>query len=248
MCSSRVIKFIRVRLCGQWVHTGSLVSLCCALDSSGVVTFTLVRPGGRWFRPGSLGSLALALRVVEFIRGRWVHWRTLGVDWFKRGCWVHLHAPWESSGSSGVNGLTRACLACHWVQPGSLGLLVHAVVVVRFIRGRWVHSRRCGVRWVHPGSLGSFTRPACLLVHSGSLGSLARSWWSLGSSGVFGFAFTRPPGGWGNLGCRWIHSGSLCSLAGCWWSLGSPGSLDSLTLALGLDGLILHFDGFIRCR
>ena len=66
----------------------------------------MVRPGGRRVHPGSLGSLGRALGVVGFIRGNWVNWG----------------APWGSSDSSGVTGLTGVRPGCRW-----------------FIRALWVH-------------------------------------------------------------------------------------------------------------
>ena len=94
--SSGVVGFTRVCAGGRWIHSGSLCSLGFAL---GVVGFTLVRPRSRWIfarcvfgficgrwtrgrlvlsrfswvQVQSLDSLGIALVVVGFIRGHWVH-------------------------------------------------------------------------------------------------------------------------------------------------------------------------------
>ena len=129
---------------GHWVHWGApLVSS----GSFGVTGFTGVLPGGRRVHPASLGSLVCALGFAGFIKGHWVNW---GV-------------PWGTSGSSGVIvvagdprvhpgslGSLGCPLGCRRVLPRSLGTLVCALVVVGFIRGRWVHLMHPGV---HLGSL-----------------------------------------------------------------------------------------------
>ena len=53
-----------------WVH---LVSPWVSLGSSGLTGFTRIRPGVLSVYSGSLGSLWIAMGVVGFIRGRWVH-------------------------------------------------------------------------------------------------------------------------------------------------------------------------------
>ena len=127
--------FIRSR----WVHSGSRWG---SFSSSGVVVFTRVRPGGRWVRSRchwvhapSLGSLGFALRVVGFIRDRW----------------VHSDSPFGSLGSSEFVGFTRVCPMCRCVHPTSLGSLSLALGVVGFIWCRWVHS---GSPWRTLGSSG----------------------------------------------------------------------------------------------
>ena len=139
-----------------------------SLGSSGVVEFTRVRPGGRWVHLQSLGpwhspwkslgSLGVALRVVGFMRGRW----------------VHSGSPWGSFGSSWVVEFTRIRFEYRWLHPEPLGSLLFALVLVGFIRCRWVHSDSYQV-----GSLGSsafvgFTsvRLGGRLVRRRSLGSL----------------------------------------------------------------------------
>ena len=80
-----------------------------------------------------------------------------------------------------------------WVDPGSFGFLgsalggVGLMQVVRFFRGRWVHS---GAPW---GSLSSsgvvgFTpvRPGCLWVHLSPFGSLGSTLGALGSYASLG--------------------------------------------------------------
>ena len=124
------------------------------------------------------------------------------------------------------------------VRWGSLGSLGWALVVIGFVRGRWVHCAApfgvvCFVlgNWVRWGeSLGSFgdarffgVRPGCRGVRSGSMGSLGCAllvafffqgrWvhWvaHLGSSGSFGVA--------GFIGVRpggrRVRSGTLDSLS-----------------------------------
>ena len=65
LCSSRVVRFIRVCPRGRWVHPGRLGSLVGFIRGG-----TRVRPGGRLFHPGWLGSPGSALGVVGFILGR----------------------------------------------------------------------------------------------------------------------------------------------------------------------------------
>ena len=71
---SRVVRFTRILMVGfirdRWVHSGSPLG---SLGSSWFVGFTQVRYCGHWGHPGSLDFLALALGVVGFILGRWVH-------------------------------------------------------------------------------------------------------------------------------------------------------------------------------
>ena len=119
-----------------------------------------------------LGLLGYTQGVVGFARGRSTHW---GV-------------PWGSSGSFGVPGFIRKrpggrrvrlrSLRFIGVRPGggrvrlgSLRSLGCALVVVGFVRGRWIH-------WVSPwcmsGSLGVpwfiGVRPGGRRVRSGTLG------------------------------------------------------------------------------
>ena len=70
--SCGVVEFFRTCPGGCSVHSGSLGSFA--------------RHGGHWVNPGSLGALARALRVVGFIRRRWVQSRV----------------PWVSMGSAPV--------------------------------------------------------------------------------------------------------------------------------------------------
>ena len=91
--------------------------------------FTGVRPGGPRVHPVSLGSLGCALGVGGLIGGRW----------------VHLGAPWCSSGSSGVAGFTGVGPGCCRIYPGC------AQGVVGFTWCRWVHW---GALWVFLGRSG----------------------------------------------------------------------------------------------
>ena len=148
---------------------------------SGVVEFTRVGPGGRWVHPVSLVALVF--------------------NGFTRRCWFHWHLSWESLGSQGFAVRVVGFMWCHWVHSGSplelLGLsgdvgltlvrpagssvhlrsmcvyiLGFALLVVRYIQGRWVHSHSPWVSlgssrvvrftlvrlvggWIHPGSFGS---------------------------------------------------------------------------------------------
>ena len=177
MGSSGVIGFSRVHAGGRRGYPGSLGSLGFtlgwlgspgslgsprfaleSLGTSGVVGFTCVHP---WVRPGcscvhpaSLGLLGFALRLVRFIRVRWVHlslpWVCLGLSrvvrftrvlvvGFIRGRWVHLGLPWGSLGSSWVVGFTQVRYCGRWGHPGSLDSLRLTLGVVWFILGRWVH-------------------------------------------------------------------------------------------------------------
>ena len=100
--------------------------------------------GGRWVqwreRCGSLGSNARALGAVGFIRGSYVN---LCARWGWLGSFVSLvHAL-------GVDEFIRdhwICSRAHW---GSLGLSLEDVGFAR---------ASAGVRWVHPGTLGSLGR------------------------------------------------------------------------------------------
>ena len=133
------------------------------LDSSGDVGFAPVRAGGRWVHSGPLCLLGFALEVVGSIRDRW----------------VHSGSPWVSLGLSGVIAFIRVRAGGRWVHAGSLGSLGFALgvvwfalVVVRFMSGRWIHLGSPwwslgsswvigftrispGGRWVHPRSLDS---------------------------------------------------------------------------------------------
>ena len=84
-------------------------------------------PWGHSVHPESLGSLGLALRVVGFIRGRWIYsgsrWGSLDssvVDGFTRVCAgvvgfirVHFVSRWGSLGKSGVVLFTRVRFGSH---------------------------------------------------------------------------------------------------------------------------------------
>ena len=146
---------------------------------------------------------------------------------------VSLGSALVSLGTFGVVGFTRVCHGGRSVHPWSLGSLGSALMVVLFIRVRWVHS---GSPW---GSLGSSGFPRvhlgrrCVgfirgrLVHTGSC------WGSLGSSGVVAFIRVCAWGRWVNprslgshgfalrivafIRARWVHSRSPCV------SLGSSG-------------------------
>ena len=145
----------------------SLGSHWSSFGSSGIFGFTRAcgfspfRLWNRWVQPGSMSSLRFCLGVVGFIQGCWVHSGSLsgslgssGFAWFTRvrpgGGWVHtvfcVHSgsAWGSLGSSWLFGFTRARTGGRRVHPCSLGSLGYALVVVGFIRGRWVHS---GSQW-----------------------------------------------------------------------------------------------------
>ena len=104
--SSWVVEFTRERPVGRWFHAGRWVHPLwhsgtpwrsfgvggfTRVRSSVVVGFTRVRPGERWVYPGSLGSLRCALGIVVFIPGLVHSMRVVG---FIRGRWVHSGAPW----------------------------------------------------------------------------------------------------------------------------------------------------------
>ena len=218
------------------------MSLC----SSGFVGFTSVRTGVRWANLGLLGSLALALGVVGFIQG----------------CWVHSRAPRGLLDSCGVVGFTRVRPWGRLVQLWLLGSLARALGVVGFSS---VYSRaplwslsfsgvvgfthaRPGSRFFHSGM------PLLLLSSSGGRWVQSRALWGLlVSSGEGGFTRACP------VGC-WAHSGSLGSLAcilgviqgGCvrscvpLWSLGSYGVFGFRWM--GSLGCVLEVVGFIAGR
>ena len=133
-----------------------------SLASSRAVRFTLVRLGGgrvyvvgftrvltRWGRcvpPRSLGSLRFALRVVWFIRGRW----------------VHSGSPCRPLDSSCVVGFTLFRPRNRCVHPVLLGSLGYILEDAWFLRCSCVHSISA---W---GSMGSsrvvkftWARPGC---------------------------------------------------------------------------------------
>ena len=144
-------------------------------------------------------------------------------------------------------GFTRLCTGCccvhpRWfcslglapggrsVHPGSLGSLGGALVVVGFIRSRWVHPGSHWVSFSPSGVIGFIlVRPGRRCVHLGSLVSL---WFALG---VVGFIRSR----WIDSGSPWVSSGSLVIVLGVvgfirggWVHSGVPfGSLDSLVCA-----------------
>ena len=127
-----------------------------------------MRPGVRRVHLVSLGSQVCALGVVVLIQGGWVHCcaRVVGFIrvcrvaprgssgssafvafiWvrpcgrrFIRGRWVHCGAPWSSSDSSEVAAFIGVHPGVGRFHPGSLGSLGCTVVVVGFVRARWVH-------------------------------------------------------------------------------------------------------------
>ena len=81
---------------GRLVHPVWLGSLSRVLGFVGVVGCTRARPVGLCVRPGSLGSRAHALEWL----GSFV--LALGIVVFMMGRWVHSRMPWGSLGSSGV--------------------------------------------------------------------------------------------------------------------------------------------------
>ena len=115
----------------RWVHS---VSRWGSLRSSGVVGFTRVRtaarsvhPGSLWFTSVRLGCLFGSSRVVRFTLVR--------VVGFIRGRWVHSGSPWGSLGSSWVVGFTRVRYLGRWVHPGLLDSLGITLGVFGFILG-----------------------------------------------------------------------------------------------------------------
>ena len=67
-----------------------------------------MRPGDLSVHQGTLGSLGCTPRILEFIRGHWVHWG----------------APWGSLGSSRVAGFLRVRPAGRQGSLGVEGLIV----------------------------------------------------------------------------------------------------------------------------
>ena len=213
--------------------------------------------------------------ALAVIRGPWFH-----TGAFIRGRWVHSGAPWGVLGLSWVVGVTQVrsgyrCVhtgfsslhADRWIHPRSLGSLRCTMVVVGFIRGRWVHS---GAPWWSLGSSGvvGFTlvrswvlwaRASCLCVHSGWLGSLGCALdrcihpgplgsfvYSLGVVGfILGGTRERPvvrwvyPRSFGTLGCALRVVGLIL----CRWVQSG-----ATWRSLGLLGCTLGVVGFIQGR
>ena len=126
-----------------------------------------------------------------------------------------------------------------WVLSGSSYSLVRALGVVRFIGGRWVHSRG---GWVNPVSLGSITRTLGVVGFIRGLWDYSRRLRELsGSSGVVGFTCVRH-------GIIWFIKdscvgsctpwGSLCSSRFVWFTFHAVGGLIRVSLSLsGVVGL-----------
>ena len=91
--------------------------------------------GGRCVHTASFGSLHRVLEVF--------------------GSSGDVSSLWSSSGVVEFN---RVRSGGRWVHQGSLGSLVCAMVVIGFMRDRWVRSRAPRGRWIHAGSLGSLWR------------------------------------------------------------------------------------------
>ena len=175
-------------------------------------------------------------------------------DGFIQFRWFHLCVPLWWMGSSWVVTFTRVRPGGRWVLPGSLDSLARAVRVFRFIRGRWLN---CRAPWWSIGPDGDVgcTCARGHLVYPSSLVSFARA---LGvSSGAVGFTRVAVEFD-GFIRVRWVRSHALrvfWFIRGRWvrsrvhggrWD--HPGSLDSLSLALRVDGVILDVDGFILGR
>ena len=164
----RVRGFIHVRSGGRRVHfswSGSLSrspGVVAWSGSFGTVGFVRLRHGCRRVHIGSFGPFWRVLRMVGFIRARWVHSRsylgstgslalvhfisrTLVVVSFIRVRWIHSCAFLRSSGSFRFT-------------PGS----------------RWIHSCSFDVSRQWSCSLGSFefilSHFGCRRVHSGLYG------------------------------------------------------------------------------
>ena len=74
-----------------------------------------MRPRGGRVHAGSLSSLWYALRIVGFIRGRWVHWGAPGGGRVHQGSWVHWCATCgrrDDQGSLGSFGCTLGDFGC----------------------------------------------------------------------------------------------------------------------------------------
>ena len=149
VCAQGVFGFIRVRPGGRCVHSGSFGSFVCALVVVGFIRARLVHSGAPWVLLGSFefdlaapwgvirvrlvlsgascwsfGEFGCAMRVVVFVRVRWVH-----------SC-----VPWWSLVGSfmcalGVVGCIRLSIrvrpGCLWVHSGSFGAIQCAEGVIR---------------------------------------------------------------------------------------------------------------------
>ena len=127
LSSSADVGFTRVHGGCRWFHLESWGSLGLPL---GVVGFIKVRPGGSSVHLGSLSSLGLALGFLGF---------ALGVVEFIRGRCVHFGSTWSSSGSFGVVGFTRIRPGGLLVHPRSLGTFGFALRPAGFNRHHGVH-------------------------------------------------------------------------------------------------------------
>ena len=170
-----------------------------------------------------------------------------------RDCWVLLHAPWGSLGSSRVVGFLSARPWGRCVFSVSLSSLAYALVVVSFtlsypgshyrplgslaytlavfvsIRCLWVFVRKplggsCGTSGF-VGLAGGYSGGRW--VHSSSLGSLVRALESVGFIRGLCVHLRAFWGSLGSLACAWVFVGFIC---GCWahsrepwWSFGSCG-------------------------
>ena len=144
-----VAGFIELRSDCRRVRSGSLGSLGCALR------FLL-----RW---GLLCSLGCALGVVEFVRGRWVHW---GATWARR---VRSGSLCSLGYALGVIGFVR----CRWIHCGA------PFDVVWFVQGHWIHWSTPWESFGVARFIGA--RPVGRRVCSGSLSTL------VSALGVVGF-------------------------------------------------------------
>ena len=124
-------------------------------------------------------------------------------------------------GSSRIVGFTRVCPWGHWVNPWLFGSLGFALVIIGFMRGRWIHLRS---RWLLLGSSGvvGITRVPARVVGfiRGRWVRWGSRWGSLSLFGVVAFTRVRAGGRWvhsgslGSSGCRWVRSGSPLGLLG----------------------------------
>ena len=177
-----VAGFIRTSPSCRWVH---LESLC-----------SRTRSGSRWVYLGSFGSHVRTLGVDGYIMGHWVHRREQGFirSQLTRGRLV-------------TRLFTRARPSGSWVHLRASSRSLGSSRVVGFTPSRF------GITW--------FTRalPRCLWFHLGSFCSLARlvprcllqgRWVTLARLGVVG------SGSWSSLVRHlvlWFHPGSFGSLA-----------------------------------
>ena len=157
--SSVVAGFTCARSWGRLVYQGSLGSLARALGLVGFVWGRLVNSHTPWVLLGLSGVFGFTHVGPGFI---WAHPGRLG----------HSHAPCGSLGSSGVVLFTHARRGGRRFYPVSLWSLTRALGVVGLIRSLWVHSR--GPWGLVGSSVFVRTRPSGCCVHPGSLGSLTR--------------------------------------------------------------------------